>query len=701
MSFTAIAGSPPQYQASDGSLANGYFLKFYAAGTTTPINMATNASGVTLLDKAEINAAGYPVNGSGDIFVPHVDQSYKIVLYTTAADADSNLTANADWVVDNLQQNASASPTQVLDVEYQLGSAASGQVFTLTAFTYVVGISNLQVYRNGVRLRPGASFDYEETSNTTITVNSAITIGASDVWTFAKGETSTSTAIDALNVSYLPAGTGAQATNVRAKLREFSVTPQDFGAVGDGVTDDTAAIAACLASGAKRIYFPKGTYITDGNHNVPQNCVIFGDGIQSTIIKASSSTVTVFKTEGDGINVTFGGNVIYDLTFDGNDRTGTSIGFLVKTRVRIAFFGVEFTNCAQGVSGSRTPATESVNSVGFFGCRFSQNFNDIYAPRQWNGLYISSDTQFSGASDWSVRVYDADGVTINGVFDGTPTSASTGHVALCGCSGINYGAYHEGTPTADHFVKIASGQDEDGNASVGGIAISDSRGGSITGCRSSSASGVDYLFSIVGARGFLFSGNRAGSGISTALVRLGNGSNGNAFVGNWSNPGTVVSYETAGDADNNFEMQNGSNLFTHLKANEVEIKSKLDITGNPADRSGNLGAFASGDSSHVYYDGGRNNDVAALYLNAFGYQGGATRFRRTFIQDGKGNNVLVSYPDAGRVQSFLPFQLPVYTDGTRPAANTLTAGSSIWNSSDNAPNYSDGTNWRDAAGAVT
>ena len=42
-------------------------------------------------------------------------------------------------------------------------------------------------------------------------------------------------------VSYTPAGTGAVATTVQAKLRE-SVSVKDFGATGDGTTDDSAAI---------------------------------------------------------------------------------------------------------------------------------------------------------------------------------------------------------------------------------------------------------------------------------------------------------------------------------------------------------------------------------------------------------------------------------------------------------------------------
>ena len=71
-------------------------------------------------------------------------------------------------------------------------------------------------------------------------------------------------------MTYTPAGTGAVTTTVQAKLRE-SVSVKDFGAVGDGVTDDTAAIQACInaiksnvnASGdyGGEILFPTGVYV--------------------------------------------------------------------------------------------------------------------------------------------------------------------------------------------------------------------------------------------------------------------------------------------------------------------------------------------------------------------------------------------------------------------------------------------------------
>ena len=67
--------------------------------------------------------------------------------------------------------------------------------------------------------------------------------------------------VDSEDVSYQPAGTGAVATTVQSKLRE-TVSVKDFGAVGDGVTDDTAAYLAAEAIGASEIYVPSGNYVT-------------------------------------------------------------------------------------------------------------------------------------------------------------------------------------------------------------------------------------------------------------------------------------------------------------------------------------------------------------------------------------------------------------------------------------------------------
>jgi hypothetical protein len=69
--------------------------------------------------------------------------------------------------------------------------------------------------------------------------------------------------IDSALVTYDPPFTGAVTTNVEAKLSEI-ISVKDFGAVGDGVTDDAPAISTAMnyvvTNGLGSIYFPNGTY---------------------------------------------------------------------------------------------------------------------------------------------------------------------------------------------------------------------------------------------------------------------------------------------------------------------------------------------------------------------------------------------------------------------------------------------------------
>ena len=56
-------------------------------------------------------------------------------------------------------------------------------------------------------------------------------------------------------VSFTQSGAGAVTRTVDSKLKDV-VNVKDFGAVGDGVVNDTAAIQAAVNSG-KRVYIPR------------------------------------------------------------------------------------------------------------------------------------------------------------------------------------------------------------------------------------------------------------------------------------------------------------------------------------------------------------------------------------------------------------------------------------------------------------
>ena len=78
---------------------------------------------------------------------------------------------------------------------------------------------------------------------------------------------------------------------------------KEYGAVGDGVTDDTAAVDAAIAdinAGIKNVlYFPVGSYLVDSLTPITQGCVIHGQSRDHTIIigKAGHSTA-IFTLDG-------------------------------------------------------------------------------------------------------------------------------------------------------------------------------------------------------------------------------------------------------------------------------------------------------------------------------------------------------------------------------------------------------------------
>jgi hypothetical protein len=81
-------------------------------------------------------------------------------------------------------------------------------------------------------------------------------------WDNITGINGTGITSNASSVEYDPAGVNAVPTTVQAKLRE-SVSVLDFGAVGNGTTDDTTAIQAAIDSvsiAGGVLYFPIGVY---------------------------------------------------------------------------------------------------------------------------------------------------------------------------------------------------------------------------------------------------------------------------------------------------------------------------------------------------------------------------------------------------------------------------------------------------------
>lgn len=110
-------------------------------------------------------------------------------------------------------------------------------------------------------------------------------------------------------VGFEAAGGGAVARSTQNKLRDF-VSVKDFGAVGDGVTDDTTAFNAAIATG-RAVYVPVGDYKVT-NVEVINGTRIIGE--KSAGVASGGSRILVGTNNSAAfVNNKTSGDVLYDV----------------------------------------------------------------------------------------------------------------------------------------------------------------------------------------------------------------------------------------------------------------------------------------------------------------------------------------------------------------------------------------------------
>jgi len=142
------------------------------------------------------------------------------------------------YTLDTTGDGAGSGVSQIVRQDFTGDGATT--TFTLTTAPSSSG-NELQTFIDGV---------YQERAGYTVTGSNIVfseappSLSTIEVlgWSITIGAETTSDL-----VSYEPAGTGAVLTTVQAKLRE-SLSVKDFGAVGDGVADDTAAVQAAFTA---------------------------------------------------------------------------------------------------------------------------------------------------------------------------------------------------------------------------------------------------------------------------------------------------------------------------------------------------------------------------------------------------------------------------------------------------------------------
>jgi hypothetical protein len=229
-----------------------------------------------------------------------------------AMGADLNMDSNDILNVGEINvQGLSIGGVNIYPNNTQIATTYAAQNYTGngSTTTYAMGYNpsskaNVDVYIDGVYQNQDA-FNITGTSLTFTAappLNSAIEIKV-------PVNVTSLTNTDSSQIIYNQGGTGAVTTNVKAKLQE-TVSVKDFGAVGDGVTDDTAAIQAAIDANIQSIiYIPEGIYKITSPLVLDTNVFIQGDVFNAGGTQIAPYDCAAFVIDGSTVTGGFAFNI--------------------------------------------------------------------------------------------------------------------------------------------------------------------------------------------------------------------------------------------------------------------------------------------------------------------------------------------------------------------------------------------------------
>ena len=388
VNLSPVGGVAAQFFDNSGNVLTGGKLYTYLAGTTTPATTYTTSSGNTAQPNPIVfNAAGR-VPDSGEIWLSDG------VLYKFSLQDQYGVQIATYDNIDGINSNFVSYTSQ-----NEVQTATQGQtIFTLTTIQYTPATNNLAVYVNGSKQIDPTN--YVETGSTTVTFVSGLNVG--DVVEFNTATPVSSNATSAANVSYNEGGTGAINTTVEAKLQE-SVSVKDFGAVGDGTTDDTNAFNSALTALANggTLLIPLGRYLITDTLTLNTGITIQGQGnadrtfgtpntsANSSYIFQTTASKSVFKINGNtrqirikdiSLGSKLNVNLVSSTTINGISMAGTysnSSTDIVIERCGFYNFNKAISVVDTALPGSLNPDWQCDN-VSLNNCTFYMNKDGVY-----------------------------------------------------------------------------------------------------------------------------------------------------------------------------------------------------------------------------------------------------------------------------------------------------------------------------------
>lgn len=226
-----------------------------------------------------------------------------------------------------------------------------------------------------------------------------------------------------------PAHHNSLATFANSQALPVNVKGAAFGAIGDGTTDDTAAIQAAInavgAAGGGVVYFPPGSYKTTSTVTLAQNVSLVGSNpfygytagsSKTTLITCSTSGVTIIDTPTTGVT----GCGVYGIDVFGGYTAGIGIRFR-----NVSWGGVQ-SSCVSGTTG---PAIQQ--DAGMV-CRYA---DILITGAVWTRTpsVITGAMDISGTDHWFDRIETGTSSTAhyNGNVVAFHVKASTSFFSTC------------------------------------------------------------------------------------------------------------------------------------------------------------------------------------------------------------------------------------------------------------------------------
>lgn len=238
---------------------------------------------------------------------------------------------------------------------------------------------------------------------------------------------------------FIQSGTGAVSRTIQSKLREF-ISVKDFGATGDGITNDAAAVQlAANAAAGKVLLFPPGTYVVnDGFSITGANSVVMGYGATITYNTTSATYYHCIRIYGNdtavlGIRIKSPTGLVRNNTgfgiSAGNVSTNTT-GLLIQDCVidSVASAGIWVSN----VNQCRI-ANNVIKNCLADGIHFADGCYDMVAAN--NVLYSNGDDNIAIVNDTAGSPYLGSFVVSGNVIRGGTSTSGMGVAIIGGVSG--------------------------------------------------------------------------------------------------------------------------------------------------------------------------------------------------------------------------------------------------------------------------